>query len=78
MTAALDRQRVEQLAARLLAQLQPELQRVPPSRDNVFVALNALAFAAASVLAAIDRSGRRFFDQALADNIAEIRRGGMH
>jgi hypothetical protein len=74
MADEVDRARVEALTARLLAELRPELARAPFSRDNVFVALNALAYATAGVLAVIDRNGRRFFDQALADNIAELRR----
>lgn len=74
MPDEIDRARVEELAARLLEQLRPELARFPPSRENVWVALNALAGAAATVLSATDRDARRFFDQAVRDNIAELRR----
>lgn len=70
----LDRARVEDLAARLLAELRVEMTKFPVSRDNVFVVLNALAVAAASVLAATDRDGRRFFEAALADNLALLLR----
>jgi hypothetical protein len=69
----LDRARVERLAAEIMRAIRPELARFPPSRENVFTALNPLAFAAAAVLAGTDRNGRRFFEKAIADNIKEVR-----
>lgn len=74
MADGFNQERVEQLASALMKVLVPTLAQYPPSRDHVLVALNALAFATATILAGVDRNGRRFFEKALADNIAEVRR----
>jgi hypothetical protein len=63
-----------QLTANLLLAVRSELQRQPPSRDNVYRALSALAFAAATVIAGTeDPAGREFFDHVLADSLAAVR-----
>jgi hypothetical protein len=66
-------ERVERLAKQLLYSVNAVLE--PPSRhpDNVFVALNALAYAAAAVIAGTgDQRAQEFFERALAQNIVEL------
>jgi hypothetical protein len=65
--------RVERLAKQLLYSVNAVLE--PPSRhpDNIFVALNALAYAAAAVIAgAGDQRAQEFFERALAQNVVEL------
>jgi hypothetical protein len=74
--APIDRERVERLAAELGGHVRAELARPPLSRDNVLVTLNALAFCVATVIAATDEddpTARRFFDDALTQNLAQTR-----
>lgn len=70
-----DRARVEALSERLLAAVRIELAWQPPSRDNAFVALNALAISTAIILAGVEGSleAQRFFHNALVDNVADLR-----
>jgi hypothetical protein len=67
---ALDRRRAEALTARILAAIHPELA-ASPHADNVYVALNALAGAAAVILAGTGKDARAlaFFDCALVRNL---------
>ena len=67
-----DRARVAPLAAEILRTIRPDLARQPPHRHNVFVVLNALAFAGATVIAGAGHEAREFFERALADNIAGL------
>ena len=67
-----DRARVAPLAAEILRAIRPVLQVEPPHRHNVFVVLNALAFAGATVIAGAGHEARDFFERALADNIAGL------
>lgn len=72
--AEVDRGRVERLAEQILRVLRPELARPPLHPDNVWVALNALAYATATILAgaANGNEGLRawiFFDRAVTENL---------
>lgn len=69
----LDRTRVERLAENVMLTVRPELARQPPGRENVYVALNALAIAAAAIIAGAADEGRQFFDRALAENLVATR-----
>ena len=71
-----DRARVEALTAKLLGPVRAELARQPYSRDNVFVALNALAGCTAVILAGTEGSldAQRFFHNALSSNFTDLRR----
>ena len=70
---AVDRRRAEQLTAGIMGPVLTALASRPPSRENVFVVLNALAVAAATVILGTDEEAREFFDRALAQNIADLR-----
>jgi hypothetical protein len=65
-------ERVERVAKQLLYSVNAVLEQ-PPRPDNVFVALNALAYAAAAVIAGTgDQLAQEFFNRALAQNIVEL------
>ena len=64
---------VEHLAAELLLALAPVLKQQPPAREHVYCALNGVAIAAATLLAGADPAGRKFFDDAVAISLAELR-----
>lgn len=68
----IDSTRIERLAGALMTELERELLHRPPSRDNVLICLNALALCVAGLLAGTDESpdARRFFDDALTQNLA--------
>jgi hypothetical protein len=71
--APLDRQRVEELARPIFAAIKANYQRGPTSRDRALEALNALASAAATVIAGCDGPGgeaEAFFRDALRQNLA--------
>lgn len=73
----IDRERVEAMTATIMASIRENYVRGPHSRDRVFEALNALSFAAATVIAGTgDMAGRIqatvFFGNALAMNVAEL------
>jgi hypothetical protein len=72
----IDRGRTERLAGALMAEIKRELQHRPPSRDNVLICLNALAFCAAGLLCRHRREPGRaaLFDDALTQNLVEIRK----
>ena len=74
----LDGRRVEALARELTQRLIPELAAPPPAADNALVCLNALAFGVATVLAGSHEVGaqraRQFFNQALNQNLGELKR----
>lgn len=66
--------RVERLAKQLLYSVNAVLEQSPVRHpDNVFVSLNALAYAAAAVIAGTgDRRAQEFFERALAQNVVEL------
>ena len=66
--------RVERLAKQLLYSVNAVFEQSPARhRDNVFVVLNALAYAGAAVIAgAGDQPAQEFFERALAQNIVEL------
>jgi hypothetical protein len=71
-TPEIDRARTEALAVELLRAVGATLATPPLGKDNVFVALNALAFALCPVLAGStgpDAAALEFFRRALADNL---------
>jgi hypothetical protein len=66
--------RVEELCAKVMKELSAELKRQPRNPDNVFIVLNALAGAAAVVLAGCnDQRARDFFARAVTANLDEAR-----
>lgn len=69
--SALDRERIEVLAAEIMRPILANYRVGPPSPDRVHEALNALAFAAAQLLAATEfnAEARRFFDIALEQQL---------
>jgi hypothetical protein len=69
MPDEIDRTRVEALAKDLFAAVRPTLATQPLSSDNVFVALNALAFVVATIIAGADRRAFEFFNEAVIDNM---------
>lgn len=74
MAEPIDRARVEALTLVLVKALMPDLAMFPPSRDDAFIVLNALAITVGTVLAGADRNARRFFDKALAGQMELVRR----
>jgi hypothetical protein len=68
-----DRTRVEPLATELFRAVRPTLATAPFNRDNVFVALNALAFVTATVIAGADQRAQDFFIKALLDNVSSVK-----
>jgi hypothetical protein len=76
MPQEVDRNRVEALAVKLLIAIRDELAVPPMSRENVLVALNALAFAVATIITGTGthREAHGFFDQAVRENIENIER----
>lgn len=73
----IDQDRVARLGAEIMRAVVGNYQAGPPSRDRVWESLNALAFAAATIIAGTgDRSDRRkatqFFDRAVSENVAGI------
>jgi hypothetical protein len=65
--------RVERLAKQLLYSVNAVLDPPPRHPDSVFVALNALAYAAAAVIAGTgDQRAQQFFERALAQSIVEL------
>jgi hypothetical protein len=69
----LDEQRIENLAREILLPIRTNYLAGPESRDRVFEALNALAFAAATILAgAEDSEAQEFFAKALSKNLESI------
>jgi hypothetical protein len=74
-----DRDRVERITKQIMPPIIENYRAGPSSRDRVWEALNALAFAAATVIAGTgDRDGRRaaraFFDRALSQNVSDLTR----
>jgi len=67
-------ERIEQIASQIVQALQPELARRPPHPNNLYIALNALAFATAILIVGADGRGREFFDYAVTENITALRR----
>lgn len=71
---ALDEERIWKLAKRILFALRTNYLAGPVSRDRVYEALNALAFATATVLAgASDSQAQEFFSEALAKNLEAMK-----
>jgi hypothetical protein len=75
MPEEVDRTRVEALAKDLFAAVRPTLATQPLSSDNVFVALNALAFVVATIIAGADQRAFEFFRAAVLDNIKVVKAG---
>lgn len=75
MTLDVAYQRIEQIAIEILQAIQPELARQPPHRNNFYVALNALAFAAATLIVGAGGRGRQFFEHAVTENVTALQRG---
>jgi hypothetical protein len=74
METGLDEQRIEDLAKGILLALRTNYLAGPVSRDRVYEALNALAFATATVLAgAADSEAGEFFAKALNQNLQAIK-----
>jgi hypothetical protein len=71
----MNRDRIEQLSGEILIPIRQQYLVGPTSSDRVFEVLNALAFVTAVTLAACDERARRFFDQALEQTVAELRKG---
>jgi hypothetical protein len=64
-----DAERVKKLAMEILLPIRENYRRGPTSRDRVYEALNALAFALAQTLeGADDPHAKEFFDAALLKN----------
>jgi hypothetical protein len=74
MPVEIDRERTEALAAQLLAAVRPVLQQSPYGPHNIYVALNALAFALCQVLAGtgFNPAALTLFRRALAEIAVEI------
>jgi hypothetical protein len=74
MPQEVDRERVEKLAVEIMLAVRRTMTTPPLARDNVFIPLNALAFAVATILAGTgnDPAARDFFDNALSQNIARL------
>jgi hypothetical protein len=72
MPQEVDRTRVEKLAVEILQAVRREMAEPPFTRDNVFIPLNALAFAAATIIAGVrnDPVARDFFAKAVNQNIS--------
>lgn len=75
----LDRDRCEQLAEEILKPVRAHYAAEPISPDRVWEVLNALAFAAASVIVGTGtrparRATRTFLDEAITDNVAHLLR----
>jgi hypothetical protein len=66
--------RVERLAKQLLYSVNAVFEQSPVRQpDNVFVALNALAYAAAVVIAGTgDQRAQEFFEHALAQSVVDL------
>ena len=65
--------RTRRLAAELLGVVGPTLAIQPPCRDNVYIVLDAVAWAAATVLASTeDRDALDFFTLALTQNLDQL------
>jgi hypothetical protein len=75
MTLDIACERIEQLAFQIMQAIQPELARHPTHPNNLYIALNALAFATAILIVGADGRGRQFFDHAVTENITALRRG---
>lgn len=72
-----DRARVEKMASEMMQVIAANYRAGPSSRDRLWEALNALSFAAATVIAGTGsedgrRDTRAFFDNALDQNVADI------
>jgi len=68
-------ERIEQIALQIMQAIHDELELKPPHPNNLYIALNALAFAAAMLIDGADGRGRQFFDYAVTENITALRRG---
>jgi hypothetical protein len=66
--------RIEEIAFEIMQTIEPELARQPPHPNNLYIALNALAFATAMLIVGADGRGRQFFDYAVTENINALRR----
>lgn len=75
MTLDVACERVEQIAFEILHAVQPELARQPRHPNNFYIALNALAFATATLIVGADGRGRHFFEHAVTENITALQRG---
>lgn len=65
--------RTRRLAAELFGAVRPTLAIQPPCRENVYIALDAVAWAAAMVLASTeDRDALDFFTLALTQNLDQL------
>jgi hypothetical protein len=79
----LDRERVDRLTGELMSSIVINFQRGPSANQRVYEALNALAVAAATVLAGtvgaddqiVSPEALNFFNQALADNLIQLKGG---
>lgn len=75
MEEELDRARVEAIAKLMMEAIVANFQRGPHSRDRVFEALNACAYAVATVIAGTGdgrRAARKFFLNAMAQNESDL------
>jgi hypothetical protein len=67
------RARTRRLVAKLFRVVRPTLAAQPPRRENVYIALDAVAWAAAMILAGTeDRDALGFFTLALTQNLARF------
>jgi hypothetical protein len=67
------RARTRRLVARLFRVVRPTLATQPPRRENVYIALDAVAWAAAMILTGSeDRDALDFFTLALTQNLARF------
>jgi hypothetical protein len=71
MPQEVDRERVAKLAVEIMLAVRRTITIPPLDRDSVYIPLNALAFAVATILAGTgnDPAARGFFDDALSQNI---------
>jgi hypothetical protein len=66
----IDRARIRRLVAKLFRIVRPTLAIQPPRRENVYIALDAVAWVAAMILASTeDRDALDFFTLALTQNL---------
>lgn len=71
--AELDCVRTRRLAAKLSRTVRPTLVLQPPRRENLYIALDALAWAVAMILSGTeDRDALDFFALALKQNLARM------
>ena len=75
MALEIDQGCVQALIAEIFVPIRQALLARPHSPDNVFVVLNALAVAAATVIAGTDERAQQFFEDALRGNIGSISAG---